>query len=212
MALVTGTPIGNLDSQEDIYLEGAPNIYFQDYSADPLSNPDADGFYWGLSGTTTYPVYEIGCPTDVSMVEDYTVNDVLCDNVGVKDTTQQRNYVQFEFTILSFFPYQILRHLLKGGAVTETAPTQKFGVGSINNNQSWMIYAPKVYDTDNGDYIWIHLNKAKLVESPTVSMPFGDNWEISGLRFRAYADTTKPAAQTFGMWGRSDASVIVQYY
>jgi len=208
MALVTGTPVGNLDTQEDIYLSDAPSIYFQDYTADPLWNPDGDGFYWGLSGTTTYPAFEVGCPNDVSMTEDITINDVLCDNVGVKDTVQQRNYVQFEFTIRSFFPYQTLRHLLAGGAVTESSPTQKFGMGTINNTQFWMVYAPKVYDTDNGDYIWIHLNKAKFVEAWTVNMPFGSNWEVTGLRLRAFADTTKPSAQQFGMWGRADASVI----
>ncbi len=208
MALVTGTPAGTIQTQEDIYLEGAPNIYFQDYDAGAWHNPDADGFYWNLSGTATYNVFEIGCPTDVSIVEDLTINDVLCDNVGVKDTVQQRNYVQFEFTILSFFPFDVLRHILRGGAVTETAPTQKFGIGPINNAQFWQIYAPKVYDTDNADYIWTYLAKAKFVESPTISMPFGDNWEISGIRFRAFADTTKPDAQKFGMWGRLDPSVI----
>ena len=208
MALVTGTPLGNIDTQEDIYLEGAPNIYFQDYTADPLFNPDADGFYWNMSGTTTYPAFEIGCPNDVSFTEDLTINDVLCDNVGVKDTIQQRNYIQLEFTIRSFFPLQTLRHLLGGGAVTETAPTQKFGFGQINNDQRWMVYAPKVYNTDDGDYVWIHLNKAKFVEAWTVNMPFGSNWEVTGLRLRAYADTTKPADQYFGMFGRSDVSVI----
>lgn len=209
MALVTGTPLGNIDTQEDIYLEGAPNIYFQDYTADPLFNPDADGFYWNMSGTTTYPAFEIGCPNDVSFTEDLTINDVLCDNVGVKDTIQQRNYIQLEFTIRSFFPLQTLRHLLGGGAVTETAPTQKFGFGQINNDQRWMVYAPKVYNTDDGDYVWIHLNKAKFVEAWTVNMPFGSTWEVTGLRLRAYADTTKPADQYFGMFGRADASVIV---
>ncbi len=208
MALVTGTPVGNLDTQESIYLSDAPSIYFQDYTADPLNNPDGDGFYWGLSGTTTYPAFEVGCPNDVSMTEDITINDVLCDNVGVTDTVQQRNYVQFEFTIRSFFPYQTLRHLLAFGAVTESSPTQKMGIGTINNNQYWMVYAPKVYDTDNGDYIWIHLNRAKFVEAWTVNMPFGSNWEVTGLRLRAFADTSKPSAQQFGMWGRADASVI----
>ena len=208
MALVTGTPEGTITTQEDLYLEGSPNIYFQDYSANPLNNPDGDGFYWGMSGTATYPVLEVGCPTDVSLTEDLTINDVLCDNVGVKDTSQQRNYVQFEFTIQSFFPYDVLRHILRGGAVTETAPTQKFGIGPINNTQFWQVYAPKVYDTDNADYIWIYLAKAKFVEGPSVSMPFGANWEISGIRFRAYNDTTKPSAQAFGMWGRLDPSVI----
>ena len=208
MALVTGTPVGNLDTQEDIYLEGAPNIYFQDYSADPLFNDDADGFYWNMSGTTAYPVFEIGCPNDVSFTEDLTINDVLCDNVGVKDTIQQRNYIQLEFTIRSFFPLQTLRHLLGGGAVTETSPTQKFGFGQINNDQRWMVYAPKVYDVDAGDYIWIQLNKAKFVEAWTINMSFGTPWQATGIRLRAYADTTKPQDQYFGMWGRSDLSVF----
>lgn len=208
MALVTGTPVGTIETQEDIYLDSAPSIYFQDSLASPLYNPDGDGFYWQLSGTALYPAYEIGCPTDVSLTEDISLNDVLCDNVGVKDTVQQRNYIQLEFTIQSFFPLQTLRHLLKGGAVTETAPTQKFGFGPINNTQTWHVYTPKVYDTDNADYIWIYLHKAKFVEAWTVTMPFGSNWQITGLRLRAYADTTKPSAQIFGMFGRLDPSVI----
>jgi hypothetical protein len=72
MALVTGTPLGTITTQEDLYIEGAPNIYFQDYLASPFNNPDGDGFYWGLSGTATYPVLEVGCPVDVSLTEDLT--------------------------------------------------------------------------------------------------------------------------------------------
>jgi len=208
MALVTGTPIGNLDVQEDLYLEGAPNIYIQSTTANPLSNPDSDGFYWGLSGTTSEPVYEIGCPTDMSMTEDLTINDVLCDNVGVKSTVLQRNYVQFNFTVQTFFPLQTLRLLLKGGAVTETAPTQKFGLGQLSQNQYFMVYCPKVYDIDSGDYVWFHLNKAQFVDAFTINMTFGSPWQVANVTLRAYADTTKPQAQYFGMFGRADASVI----
>ncbi len=209
MALVTGTPVGNLDVQEGLYIDSAPNIYFQDYTATPLYNPDADGFYWGMSGTTTYPVYEIGCPTDVAFSENVTINDVLCDTVGVVSTTQQRNYLTLTFTVQSLFPLQTLRILLKGGAVTETAPTQKFGFGPINNTQFWMIYAPRVYNTDVGDYVWIHLHKAMFVDAWTIGMAFGTAWSVTGISLRAYADSTKPSAQQFGMFGRSDASVIV---
>lgn len=208
MALITGTPLGTLEVQEDIYMEGAPHIYFQDYSAPPLFNPDADGFYWNMSGTSTYPVYEVGCPTDVSLTENLTVNDILCDHVGVKDTVQQRNFLEFTFTIQSFFPLQVLRHMLKGGAVTETPPTQKFGLGKVNNNQRWMVYAPKVYDEDVGDYVAIHLHKAKFVDAFTLNMPFGSNWELTGVKLRAYVDTSKPAAQQFGVFMRSDFSAI----
>jgi hypothetical protein len=209
MALVTGTPIGNLDVQEDIYLEGAPSIYFQNALADPLFNPDADNFYWGLSGTTTYPAYEVGCPTDVSFTENLTINDVLCDNVGTKATVQQRNYFEFQFSLQSFFPLQTLTHLLGGGTVVETAPTQKMPLGKINNNLYWHLYAPKVYDEDEGDYVWIYLHKCQFVDAWTIAMTLGTPWKATGLKLRAFVDSTKPAAQQFGMWGRADASVIV---
>ena len=47
--IATGTAIGNVVSQEDLYLEGAPYIYFQDDRATPLNNPDAQSYYWAIS-------------------------------------------------------------------------------------------------------------------------------------------------------------------
>src|SRR4030042_1524129 len=115
MSLITGSPPGTTVAQEDVYFEGAPTIFIQQYEAPLWKNPDANGFYWGLSGTATYNIYEIGCITDSSFTENLTSSDVLCDNVGVKDTVQQRNYVEFSFTIQSFLPLAVLRHLLKFG-------------------------------------------------------------------------------------------------
>jgi hypothetical protein len=208
MSQITGTPIGNLDVQEGLYVDSAPYIYFQDYNATPLFNPDADGFYWGMSGTTAYPAYEIGCPADVTFSEDVTMNETTCDTVGVVSTTQQRNYLTMQFTVKTLFPLQTLRLLLKGGAVTETAPTQKFGFGPINNNQFWMVYCPRVYDTDVGDYTWLHFHKCQFVDAWSISMAYGTAWNVTNISLRAFADTTKPSAQQFGIWGRSDASVI----
>jgi hypothetical protein len=208
MSLVTGTPYGTITDQEDLYLEGAPTLYIQDYNADPYNNPDSDGFYWGMSGTSIYNVYEVGCVTDVSLTENLTMSDVLCDNVGVKDTVQQRNYLEFVFTLQSFFPFTVLRHMIKGGAVTRTAPTDKFGLGKINNNLQYMAYCPKVYDEDVGDYIVIHLHKAKFVDAWTLNMPFGSQWNMTGLKLRAFADTGKPSDQQFATIIRADASVI----
>jgi len=208
MALVTGTPLGSIISSEELYLEGAPYIYYQDDAADPLFNPDADDFYWGLSGTAVYPVYELGCVSDVNLSENLTMNDVLCDNIGVKSTIQQRNFIEFNFTFQQPFPLENLAPVLKGGAVTETSPTQKFGFGSIDQNQYYMVYCPKVYDTDAGDYIWIHLHKASFVDAFTINMTFGNPWQITGIKLRAFADTSKVSSQQFGMMGRSDLSVI----
>lgn len=214
MTLITGSPIGSVQTPEDIFLTDAPSIYFQDATANPLFNPDtvANGsFYWGLSGTATYPVYEVGCPLDVSLTENITINDVRCDTVGVKDSLQQRNYVEFTFTLQSFFPFATLTNLLKGGAVTRNTSShmESFGLGVINNNLFWHVYAPKVYDETNGDYIMIHLHRCKFVDAFTMTMPFGSPWQITGVKLRAFADTTKSSAQRFGVIMRSDASVIV---
>ena len=70
MALSTGTPgmpATGIVSQDEITLEGAPNIYFQDATTDPMYNPDCDGYYWNLTGSATYPIYQLGCYTDVSL-------------------------------------------------------------------------------------------------------------------------------------------------
>jgi hypothetical protein len=209
MSLVTGTPVGTLTSQEDIYFEGAPTIYIQQYEAAELYSPDASGFYWGLSGTTTYPVYEVGCITDSSFTENLTTSDILCDNVGVKDTVQQRNYVQFSFTIQSFLPFTVLRHLLKFGAVTQSAPKEYMPIGKINNNLRYHAWCPKVYDEDVGDYVAIMLHKVKFVDAWTINMPFGTQWQATGIMMRAFVDSTKPAAQQFGLMLRGDKSVIV---
>jgi hypothetical protein len=210
MALVTGTPAGNVDTQEDLFLEGAPTIYFQDSNATPLFNPDSNNFYYGMSGTTTYPAYEIGCPTDVTFTENLTMNDVLCDNVGVKATIQQRNYFEFSLSIQSFFPLQVLTNLLNGGTVIEDTVNhlQLMPLGKINNDQYWHLYAPKVYNENVGDYVWIYMHKCQLVDAFTIAMTLGTPWKATGLKLRAFVDTTKPAAQQFGMFGRSDASVI----
>lgn len=208
MALVTGTPFGSITSQEDIYLEGAPTIYFQDATANPWFNPDASGFYWQLSGTSTYPVYEIGCPTDVTFTENITMNDVLCDNVGVKAVVQQRNYFEFSFSIMSFFPLTVLTNLLNGGTVVSATPAQMMPLGKINNDQFWHLYAPKVYNETDGDYVWIYLHKTQFVDAFSIAMTLGNPWKATGLKMRSFVDSTKPAAQQFGMFGRSDKSVI----
>lgn len=203
MTISTGTPLGNVDEQDDIYLEGAPYIYFQDYRASPLKNPDSDGFYWGLSGTSVYPAYNLGCVNDVSLTEDVTMNNIRCDNIGDKDVVQRRNYVEFVFTLQTMFPLVELRHLLGLSVATVGGGLEKVGIGSINNNLHYMVYAPKVYDDDTGDYLLFHLHKAKPVDAWTIGMGV-DGWKITGLKFRAFADTTKPDSQKFGVVVRAD--------
>jgi hypothetical protein len=207
--LVTGAPVGSITAQEELYIEGAPYLYFQDATANPLNNPDSDGFYWNLSGTVSYPVYRIGCIQDVSLTEGLTINQVRCDTVGDKDTIQRRDYIEFAFTFTSLFPLSALRHLMKlGSAPTVVTDMEKQGIGGINNNVFYHVYAPKVYDDTAGDLVAFHLHRAKFVEAFTVNMRSGEPWMVEGIRLRAYADETKPVAQRFGSILRLDVSAL----
>lgn len=208
MALVTGVPLGNVDSQDDIYIEGAPYIYFQDYTADELFNPDGDNYYYGLSGTTTYPVFNLGCVTDVSLTENVTMNDVRCDSEGTKDTVQRREYLEFVFTLSTLLPLSTLRHILNAAAVTVSGDIEKMGIGSINNNARFHVYCPKVYDEDTGDWLSITLHKAKFVDAFTINMQSGQPWTVTGIKLRAHVDSTKPAGQEFATIIRADPSAI----
>lgn len=207
--LVTGAPIGNILAQDEIYLEGAPYLYFQDATPNPLNNPDADGFYWNLTGSSTYPVYRVGCIQDVSLTEGLTINQVRCDTIGDKATVQRRDYLEFAFSFSSLFPLSALRHLLNlGSAPTQSSVYEKVGIGSINNNQFYHFYAPKVYDDTAGDYVAFHLHRAQFVEAFTINMRSGEPWMVEGIKVRAYADETKPAAQKFAVIIRGDDSAL----
>jgi len=208
MALITGSPVGNVDAQEEIYLEGSPYIYIQQTEANPLNNPDADGYYWGLSGTTDYPVFQIGCVQDVSLSEGVTMSQVRCDTIGDKAAIQRRDYVEFTLTVLSLFPLTTLRHLLNMSAPTVSANIEKMGIGAINNNRYYMAYCPKVYDPDTGDYVLFHLHRVQFVDAWTINMKGGDAWTVTGLKLRGFADENKPAGSSFGTIVRSDESAL----
>jgi hypothetical protein len=208
MTLTTGTPIGGGVSQEELYIEGAPTIFFQDYRATPLNHPDTQGYYWGLSGTTAYPWKELGCITEVKLSEDVTMNDVRCDTVGVKDTIQKRNYVEFTLTIASLFPFSELATIMNLSPASVGTGYETMGIPQIDNTIHYMVYAPKVYSATDNDWLMFHLHKAKFVDAWELPFTYGEAWKLSGIKIRAFADDTKPAAQLFGVIKRFDQSAL----
>ena len=208
MSLATGTPLGNVDSQEELYMEGAPTIYIQDNRANPLFNPDGDGYYYGMSGTVTYPAIALGCIQEVSLTEGLTMNDVRCDTIGVKDTIQKRDYVEFDLTILSQLPLSTLRYMMNLSPATVNGVSEKVGIGGINNAINYMVYAPKVYNDDAAGWILFHLHRAKFVDAWTLNFNYGESWTLTGLKIRGYADETKPAAARFGTIVRIDDAAL----
>ena len=206
--IATGTAIGNVVSQEDLYMEGATYIYFQDDRATPLNNPDAQSFYWGMSGTSSYPAYLLGCIQDVSLTEGVTMNDVRCDTVGVKDTIQKRDYVEFQLTILSQLPLSVIRHVLNLSAPSVGTGYETVGIPQINNSIHYHVYAPKVYNDDAAGWLMFYLHKAKFVDAWTLNMVYGGSWTLTGIKLRAYAKDTMPANQLFGVIKRFDPSLL----
>ena len=208
MPLSTGTPLGTINSQEEIYLEGAPYIYIQDATAVPLFNPDNAGYYWGMNGTTAYPVNAIGCVQDVSLTEGITMNNIRCDTIGDKGVIQRRDYVELNVTILSLFPLSELKTFLNLSTATVSTGLEKVGIGGINNQRYFMAYCPKVYDEDTGDYIMMHFHRCQFVDAWTINMKSGEPWTVTGLKLRAFADETKPSQMKFGVIVRSDKSAL----
>jgi len=208
MTLLTGTPEGTILQQQDVYIEGAPYIFYQDVRATPLFNPDDDGFYWGMSGTTTYPAVELACYQDVALSEDMTINAIRCDKTGDVGVIQKRNFLDLSLTLKTLLPLTTISPILKGGAVTTVAPFEKMGIGDVNNNIYYQMYLPKVYDPIEADYVTIQLHRAQFVGTFALAMPSGDAWSIGGISIRAFADTTKPTAQKFATIIRYDPSLI----
>jgi len=212
LALVTGTPLGNVDNAEELYIEGAPNLYVQDYNADPLFNPDGDGYYYGMSGTSSYPVYGLACVDSVTFQQGITANDIRCDTircdtVGNKGMIQRRDYVQFTFNLKTLMPLSMYAQIANLDTALVSAPYEKVGIGGFNNTKYFMVYAPKVYDETNGYWLLFHLHKAQFVEPGDLTFNYGEPW-IQQFSVRGFADDTKPTTQRFGTIIRVDPNAI----
>lgn len=211
MSLQTGTAFGTTTAQTENYIEGAPQLYFADTSTPYRYGPDSDGFYWQLSGTTSYPVYQLGCYEGVTLADNLEINDVRCDTVGNKDVIMRRNYLELRFTLKSFFPLKTVAPFF-GTAVSAvttnlTEHTEKFGIGAFDNSKYYKVYFPKVYDETAGDYVAVTGHRAKLMIAGEISMTYGNVWSVPVV-IRLMADETKPAAQLFATVIRADLSAI----
>jgi hypothetical protein len=207
MTLTTGTPLGNIVTQEDRFLEGSPYLYIQDYRAGSLNHPDANGYYWNLSGTSTYPVYSLGCIQDVKMTDNVTLNMIRCDTVGNKAAIQRRNEVDVDFQLNSLLPLAVTKILMNMFDSLEVSGREYVGIGKINNNQYWQVYAPKIYDDVAGYWIMAHFARCQVVGNFVWDMNINGH-KLTGIKIAALVDETKPANQLFGCLARFDASAL----
>lgn len=210
MALVTGTPLGVINTMDDLYIDTAPTIYFQqrDTSNALLNNPDANGFYWGLTGSATWPVFEMRCYDTVVWGGSIEMNAIRCDTTGDQGVIQKLNYLDLTFNLKSLFPLATLRHILRWGSVTTVSSAlEKVGVGQPNNNRFFRAYFPVVYDEDTGDYVSVTMHKAQFVDSWQLSFAYANQAAVP-ITLRGFADPDLPSAQLFATVIRADPSAI----
>jgi len=208
MAMITGSAEGNILSQEEIYVEGAPYVYYQNNSGvDELNHPDGDGYYWNLSGTLTNPVYALGCYEDVRLSDNIEVNAVRCDTVGDVNVMQKRAHLELTFTLKSLFPLTSIQAIIRGHTVTTPADFEKMGIGNIDNAPTYYVYFPRVYDETAGDYICVTGHNCKFVDAWEMTMPFATPWTL-GVTVWMMADDTMPSGQEFATMIRYDPSVL----
>lgn len=208
MSIVTGTVMGVNNPQTELYIEGAPNIYIADYLAPYGFGPDTDGFYWQISGTAQYPVYQLGCYENVAFGDKLTINMVRCDTVGDKDEIVKRDYMELKCTLKSFFPLKNIAPFF-GTPFTSvtTNPSshqEKFGFGLYDNSHYYKVYLPKVYDDTFGEYVSITGHRCKLSTTGDINMVFGNAWTVP-ISIRLLAYETLPTAQLFATIIRSDS-------
>jgi len=208
MGLATGSAVGHTHTQDEIYIEGAPWIYYQDYAAPEWFCPDADGYCWQLSGTVTYPVIALACYEDVALADDLTVNAVRCDKIGDKAVIQKRNHLTFTFSLSSLFPLTTISPIMRGSVPLSAGGWEKMGLGNIDNSKYYHIYLPKVYDDVALDYVAITLHKAQFVDAWTIAMVSGNKWMLGGIAAWALADDTKPAGQEYATIVRFDVGSV----
>ena len=199
-------PTGSIQSAADVFLEGGPEFWFGGVAK---YSPDSDGFYWGITGTPALPAFKIGCYTDFRWRDSIQMTDVRCDAVGVKSTIQKRNYLEFQFTLMSLLPLMQLTKIVRGGTVTVNASeqTEKMGLGVINNNVYYPVYFSRVYDPDTGDFVSITGHRCQFVDAWEAALQYGAPWTL-GVRGRMYADDTKPTSQYFATVLRLDPSLL----
>ena len=200
------SPTGTQTSSEDLFVEGGPEFWI---GGVPQNNPDDDGFFWGITGTAALPVFLVGCYEGFVFRDNVTLNDIQCDTVGVKSTTQKRNYVDIQFTLKSLLPLEHLSRFMKGGGVTNntTEGTSKFGLGEIDNQTYHMVFFSRVYNED-GDCFTFTGHRSQVVDAFELATVWGQPWTLTGFVVRCYADDSKPDGQLFGTIVRIDPSVI----
>lgn len=200
-------PTGTITTASDIFIEGAPEVW---YGGDAQYSPDDDGFYHGIVGVEGDPVFKLGCYENFRFQDNIQVNEIRCDNLGLAKVSQTRDYLTITFDLKALLPLTMLRHIVRGGAVTwnDAENSEKMGLGEIDNTTFFPVFFSKVYDEDAGDFVSVTGHRCQFTGNFQLQTPYAGAWMITGIELRMFADDSKPAAQRFATVIRVDASEL----
>ena len=214
MALVTGTPFGTPITQPEIYVDQPPTFWFQErytpagVTVPLVNNPDGAGFYWGLTGSSTNSIYQVGCYENFQVIDVRTINMIRCDSNGNRTAIQKRDNLNITFTLKTLFPLATIRHMLNLGPVTTVVgATEKLGIGIIDNSKYYYVYFASIYDPNAGDYVNFTGHRVQFTQAWTLTFTYGQPATVA-IQASCFADTDKPDAQQFATVIRADPSSI----
>lgn len=200
-------PTGTITTADDIFIEGAPEVWFGGVAQ---YSPDLDGFYHGITGTPSEPVYKLGCFENFRFGESVTVNEIRCDASGLAKSSQNRDYLSATLDLKSLLPLSMLTHIIRGGAVTLNAGenAEKMGIGEIDNSVFHKFFFSRVYDEAADDWVSVTGHRCQFTGNFQIAMPYANAWVLTGIEVRMYADTSLPDDQLFATVIRVDDSEI----
>ena len=199
-------PTGTLNDQEDIYIDGGPDLYFGGVSK---YSPDDNGYYWGISGTADLPVHKVGCYENAQWSDNLTTNAIRCDTIGDVGNISRRNYLELTFDLKALLPLSILRYLLRlSSSLSVPADDAEYaGIGEVNQQEYHKVFFSKIYDTDAGDWLAVTGHRCQFEWSGAMQFRYGQEWMV-GVRCRFFSDEDMPSDQRFATMVRYDPSVI----
>lgn len=197
-------PTGTINATEDIFVEGGPDAWLGGVLK---YGPDANGYYWGITGTQSQPVQKIGCYQNWQLNDNLTVNDIRCDTVGVVGNVTRRNYLEITFDLQSFLPLSQLKKLLRWSSSLTVADAEYAGIGEVNQQDYHLLYFSKIYDDTADDWVSFTATRVQFQQSGAIQFRYGEPWVV-GITARCYANDDLPSEQRFATVVRYDPSAL----
>lgn len=199
-------PTGTINVGEDVFVEGGPDLWFGGVKK---HSPDANGFFWGITGTAGTPVFKVGCYENFQLADNLTINDVQCDNVGIKGETVRRNFLEATFDLQVLFPLTQLDLMLRLGSslLDATADTEYASIGEVVQDVFHNVFFSRIYDAATGDWVSVTGHRCSFRWNAPLQTRYGEKWMV-GVAIKFFADENLPAAQRFATMVRWDPSAL----